>query len=111
MEAFAQGLPVVGTCHAGIPEVVRNGESGVLVPERDVDALAEGLEQLIDRPELRLAMGRAGRAFVEEHYDIEKLNDRLVSIYQQLLGGDLPHKLQKSATSVGLTHHSSQAVP
>ena len=90
MEAFAQGLPVVSTHHAGIPEVVKDGESGFLVPERDVHALADRLIRLIDRPELRSAMGRKGREFVEEHYDIEKLNDRLVRIYRQLLAGELP---------------------
>jgi len=91
MEAFAQGLPVVSTHHAGIPEVVQDGESGFLVPERDADALAERLEELIEHPERRFAMGRNGREFVEEHYDIGKLNDRLVVIYQQLLCGESPH--------------------
>ena len=90
MEAFAQGLPVVSTYHAGIPEVVKDGESGFLVAERDVDALAERLERLIEHPELRFAMGQNGRRFVEEHYDVDKLNDRLVRIYQQLLDGELP---------------------
>ena len=85
MEAFAHGLPVVSTYHAGIPEVVKDGESGFLVPERDVDGLAEKLEKLIETPELRFAMSRKGRAFVEKHYDIDSLNDRLVSIYQSLL--------------------------
>jgi colanic acid/amylovoran biosynthesis glycosyltransferase len=90
MEAFAQGVPVISTYHAGIPEVVKDGESGFLVPERDADTLAEKLERLIEHPKLRVAMGRNGRRFVEEHYDIDKLNDRLVKIYQQLLDGELP---------------------
>jgi colanic acid/amylovoran biosynthesis glycosyltransferase len=90
MEAMAHGLPVVSTHHAGIPEIVQDGESGFLIPERDVDALTERLERLIERPELRFAMGQNGRRFVEEHYDVDKLNDRLVRIYQQLLAGELP---------------------
>jgi colanic acid/amylovoran biosynthesis glycosyltransferase len=90
MEAFAQRLPVVSTYHAGIPEVVKDGESGFLVPERDVHAMADRLERLIEVPELRFALGQNGRTFVEEHYDVDKLNDRLVRIYQQLLGGELP---------------------
>jgi colanic acid/amylovoran biosynthesis glycosyltransferase len=90
MEAFVQGLPVIGTHHAGIPEVVKDGKSGFLVPERDVEALAAKLERLIEFPELRFAMGQNGRAFVEEHYDVDRLNDRLVKIYQQLLDGELP---------------------
>ena len=85
MEAFALGLPVVSTYHAGIPEVVQDGESGFLVPERDEEALAQKLQYLIDGPELRCDMGRKGQKFVAEYYDIDKLNDRLTELYRQLL--------------------------
>jgi colanic acid/amylovoran biosynthesis glycosyltransferase len=91
MEAFAQGLPVVSTYHAGIPEVVQDRESGFLVPERDVDALAEKLQSLVEQAALRLSMGRNGRDFVKEQCDIEKLNDRLVDMYQKLLRGKSPN--------------------
>jgi len=103
MEAFAHGLPVVSTHHAGIPEVVRDGVSGFLVPERDAHGLAGRLERLIDDPGMRSAMGRQGRAFVEEHYDIEKLNDRLVRIYQKLLGGELPIFAPQPHISAGVS--------
>ncbi|NER33279.1 MAG: colanic acid biosynthesis glycosyltransferase WcaL [Oscillatoria sp. SIO1A7] len=85
MEAMAMGLPVVSTQHSGIPELVQDGVSGFLVPERDVDALADKLEYLIGHSERWPEMGRAGRAYIEECYDINKLNDRLVEIYQQLI--------------------------
>jgi len=85
MEAQAVGLPIVSTYHSGIPEVVIDGKSGFLVPEKDVDALAERIEYLINHPEIWSEMGRAGRKFVEEHYDINKLNKRLVEIYQKLI--------------------------
>lgn len=85
MEAFATGLPVVSTLHAGIPELVQDGASGFLVPEKNVDALVEKLEILIEQPQLRYAMGRTGRKFVEQSYNIETLNNRLVDVYQQLL--------------------------
>jgi colanic acid/amylovoran biosynthesis glycosyltransferase len=65
--------------------VIRDGQSGYLVPERDTDALAEKLGYLIEHPELWPEMGRKGRAYVEEHYDIDKLNDRLIEIYRQLV--------------------------
>lgn len=85
MEAMAMGLPVISTQHSGIPELVENGVSGFLVPERDVEALAEKLGYMIEHPEVWQKMGQAGRAYVEEHFDINKLNDQLVEIYQQLL--------------------------
>lgn len=85
-EAMAMGLPVISTLHGGIPELVEDDISGFLVPERDVDALSEKLGYLIEHPERWAEMGRAGRAFVEQHYDIHGLNDRLVQRYEQLLG-------------------------
>lgn len=90
MEAQATGLPVISTQHSGIPEVVINGKSGFLVPEKDVNALAEKLEYLIEHPEIWPKMGYAGRKYVEEHYDIDKLNDQLVEIYRKLVNGSLP---------------------
>ncbi len=88
-EAMAMGLPVIGTLHAGIPELIEDGISGFLVPERDVDAIAEKLSYLIEHPQVWTEMGRAGRARVEADYDMNKLNDELVEIYQQLLGTNL----------------------
>ena len=84
-EAQAMGLPIVSTLHNGIPEGVLDGKSGFLVPERDVDALTEKLEYLIEHPEIWPDMGQYGRKFVEEYYDINKLNQRLVEIYQNLI--------------------------
>lgn len=88
LEAMSSGLPVISTYHAGIPEQVKDGKFGFLVPERDVDALTKKLEYLIEHPELWPKMGHAGRRYVEENYDIEKLNDRLVTIYEMLIKKD-----------------------
>ena len=85
MEAMALGLPILSTQHSGIPELVQDGVSGFLVPERAVDALADKLTYLLKHPDVWPKMGRAGREFVEQHYDIEKLNDRLVELYRTLL--------------------------
>jgi colanic acid/amylovoran/stewartan biosynthesis glycosyltransferase WcaL/AmsK/CpsK len=83
-EAQAMGLPVVCTRHSGIPEGILDGKSGFLVPERDVDALADRLADVISRPEAWPEMGRQGRAFVETEYDLDKRNDALVELYRQL---------------------------
>ncbi|MGH7799427.1 MAG: glycosyltransferase [Thermodesulfobacteriota bacterium] len=88
LEAQAVGLPIISTLHSGIPEGVLDGKSGFLVPEKDVDALADKIEYLIEHPELWPDMGRCGRKFVEERYDIQKLNRRLVKIYKALLTND-----------------------
>jgi colanic acid/amylovoran biosynthesis glycosyltransferase len=91
MEALALRIPVLSTTHGGIPELVQDGESGFLVPERNVDALAGKLEFLINNPETRSEMGTKGQKFVEEHYNVEKWNDRLVELYRRL-------KLENSRT-------------
>jgi colanic acid/amylovoran biosynthesis glycosyltransferase len=83
-EAQAMGLPVVSTQHSGIPEGILDGKSGFLVPERDVDQLADRLADVISRPEAWPEMGRQGRAFVEDEYDLNKRNDALVELYRQL---------------------------
>ena len=84
-EAMASGMPVVGTRHAGIPELVEDGVSGWLVPERDEAALAAALARLAAEPERWAAMGRAGRAKVEREYDIDRLNDRFADMLQTLI--------------------------
>lgn len=84
-EAMASGMPVVATRHAGIPELVEDGVSGWLVPERDAVALAAALERLAREPGSWAAMGRAGRDRIEREYDIDRLNDRLVEMLHHLI--------------------------
>jgi colanic acid/amylovoran biosynthesis glycosyltransferase len=83
-EAMAMGLPVIGTLHGGIPELIEDGISGFLVPERDSDSITEKLAYLMEHPEIWQSMGKAGRTYVEKHYEIEQLNNELVEIYQQV---------------------------
>ncbi len=85
-EAQAAGLPVIATRHGALPEGMRPGESGFLVPERDVEALVERLNYLAAHPQLWPGLGRHGRSFVEAHYDIRKLNQGLIHIYEAAIG-------------------------
>ncbi len=84
IESLATGLPVVTTWHSGIPELVQDKKSGFLVPEKDVERLADRIKYLIEHPEIRSVLALSGRKYVEAHYDIEKLNDRLVKRYEGL---------------------------
>jgi colanic acid/amylovoran biosynthesis glycosyltransferase len=68
--------------------LVQDGTSGFLVPERDVEALANKLEYLVEYPGIWPEMGKAGRDYVKKHYDIHRLNDRLVEIFQSFLDRD-----------------------
>ena len=80
-EALAVGLPVVATRHSGIPEIVIDGETGRLVPERDVEALARAIAGLHASRRTWGELAARGRAHVEREYDIERLNDRLVVLF------------------------------
>lgn len=70
MEALATGLPVVSSDLSGVPELVRHGETGWLVPPGDPGALADALEEVALRPELALARGAAGRAHVKREFEL-----------------------------------------
>jgi colanic acid/amylovoran biosynthesis glycosyltransferase len=84
-EAMATGLPVISTLHSGIPELVTDGVSGFLVPERDAASLAEALAYLISHPEACNWMGKAGRMQVKEGFDTHSLNKKLEELYQGLM--------------------------
>lgn len=84
LEAQASGLPVISTYHAGIPEIVADGESGYLVPERDVDALTQALEQLFQSESEWTQMGRRGRELVRSSHSIPVMTDRLESLYNNI---------------------------
>jgi len=85
IEAQATGMPVVSTHHCDIPEVVVDGSTGYLSPERDVEALAANLDRLITAPaQVWEAMGFAARAHVEKHYNVRTQVDRLEGLYERL---------------------------
>ena len=84
-EAMAMGLPVISTFHGGIPELIKDGVSGFLVPEADIDVLTEKLSYIIDNYDTCSQMGLNGRKYVDKFYNINKLNDRLVTLYQDLI--------------------------
>lgn len=98
-EAMAMGLPVISTWHGGIPELVEDGVSGYLVPERDAGAIAEKLKLLIQHHDRWPEMGKAGRLQVEKKYDINNLNDELVTIYHSVLASQLPAAQSSSQAS------------
>jgi glycosyltransferase involved in cell wall biosynthesis len=80
LEAMASGLPVVSTRHSGIPEAVTDGVTGLLVEERDVDAMARAMSELLDDPDRAATMGAAGRERVLSYFTREIARDRLRAI-------------------------------
>lgn len=71
LEAQAAGLPVVATQHAGIPDVVLNGTTGILVPEGDVDQMAAAMLEMIENPNKAISFGNAGKERVRNNFSME----------------------------------------
>ncbi len=85
LEAMATGMPVIGSRHAGIPEMLVDGVNGALVPEGDEAALAAALLAFARAPDRWPEMGLAGRAMVEREFDADQQAERLLAHYRELL--------------------------
>jgi glycosyltransferase involved in cell wall biosynthesis len=86
LEAMASGLPVVATDKAGALECVTNGKEGLVVPARDVDALAEAVLWCYRHREESQEMGKAARRRIEIQFTLEHYNERVVALYRALAG-------------------------
>jgi colanic acid/amylovoran biosynthesis glycosyltransferase len=82
IESLASGVPTVATSLSGIPELVRPGETGQLVPEADAAALAAAIRWVRDHPDEARAQALAGRALVEREYDLARNVGALATIFQ-----------------------------
>lgn len=82
LEAMAHGKPVVATPVGGTPELVVDGETGILVPPGDIGALAEALRTLLDDPQLAARMGEAGRRRVEDRFTAQQMADAVLELYR-----------------------------
>ena len=85
LEAMASGKPVIATAVDGTPEAVMDGETGLLVPPKDTEALSQALKFLLKKPDLIRKMGRAGRRRVETHFTLDHEVHQFVRLFGQLM--------------------------
>ncbi|MBI5666969.1 MAG: glycosyltransferase [Chloroflexi bacterium] len=85
LEAMAQQTPVIASAVSAIPEVVADGETGLLVPPRDAAALAAALRTLLDDAALRQHLGLLGRDRLETHFSAERMVNQTTALYEELL--------------------------
>jgi len=85
IEALANRCPVVASRVGGIVDVIRDGETGLLVPEKDERALSEAILRVLDDPSLARRLGEAGRAFATRHFDWNRITDETEALYFQVL--------------------------
>ncbi len=89
LNAMAAGLPVVATKVGGVPELIEDGSSGLLVEPRDLEALVAALGTLLRDRELRLRLGQAGFERVREHFSVAQMTRQFAGLYDDLLAGNL----------------------
>jgi colanic acid/amylovoran biosynthesis glycosyltransferase len=106
MEAMATGMPVVSTRHSGIPELIEDETSGFLAAERDVPGLVNALQRLGQDPGLATRIGRAARARIAVEFDVQLLNRRLISHYEELLKNG-PESPQRASEMEPVAQHRS----
>jgi len=86
LEAMAHRKPVVATPVGGTPELVVDGETGLLVPPRDPEALADALGALVADPQRARRLGEAGYARVAERFTVERMTTRVLEVYDEVAG-------------------------
>ena len=100
-EAMAMEIPVISTPVAGIPELIQDGRTGCLVPEKDPVALADAIERLLEDPEQRAALGLAGRQAVLERFDRTRNIDQLVEVFTR--SGRRPPPVARATATASAT--------
>ncbi|GEM87300.1 glycosyltransferase family 4 protein [Meiothermus granaticius] len=88
LEGMRAGLPIVATDVGGNREVIRDGETGLLVPAGSIEALRSALHKLIVSPPLREAMGKAGRLRYEKHFMLERQMQKTIALYESILNNE-----------------------
>ena len=85
VEAMSMRVPVIATNVGGLPEVVEDGKTGILVPPGDINALCSAIKYLVKNPEARLKMGENGRARVLEKFTIEQNVRKTEDVFLSLM--------------------------
>jgi glycosyltransferase involved in cell wall biosynthesis len=85
LDAMAAGVPVIASAVGGVPELIEDGQTGWLVPPRDVDGLASRLRLLLGDPDARVKMGAAGFRRVRDHFNATQMTAKIAHLYDELL--------------------------
>jgi len=83
LEAMALGAPCVSTDVTGIPEVLRDGETGLMIPQHDPASLADALERLLVNPTLRVQLAQAARRLMEAEFDVHRNAAHVRDLFQR----------------------------
>ncbi len=96
LEAMAMRKPVIASAVGGIPELVNDGETGLLIPPKDPAILADKLMYLLDHPEIAARLGQAGYERVRRHFAIDQIVARTEATYAALIDEKRHHRFQSN---------------
>jgi glycosyltransferase involved in cell wall biosynthesis len=102
IEAMFREVPVIATAVGGMPEVIADGRTGLLVPSRSPRATADAVERLIGDPALRRSLASAAREWVETHLSVAVAADRILEVYRGAEKGDVCNESSESQDPNGL---------
>jgi glycosyltransferase involved in cell wall biosynthesis len=85
LDALAQRKTVVATACGGIPEIIRDGETGRLVAPADPQAMADGIIEMLSRPAAARAMADGGRTMVKNNFSVNVMVDKNIEVYERVL--------------------------
>lgn len=97
LEGMASGLPLVATAVGGVPTLVQDGRTGVLVQTEDVEALAEGITRLFQDSALRQKFGAAARELVREEFSAERMAKEYLGVYENAISGSEASRVERTA--------------
>ena len=100
---MAAGKPIIATKVGGTPEAIIDGETGILVASKNVEAMTSALVNLVGDPELQARLGTAGRKRAVQNYSVENYVSRLDGLYRQLIENE------KTTARVGSTRDSQDS--
>lgn len=93
LEAMSAGVPVIATDVGGVPEIIKNEETGILIPPKNPEAIAEAIYHLYTNHSLREKLAMAGRKHVEQNFSLDSMVSKIESIFEQLIQKKCVEKL------------------
>jgi glycosyltransferase involved in cell wall biosynthesis len=88
LEAYMFEKPVIASHVGGIGDVVKHGQTGILVPEKSIDALVDSIRFVYSDPAMAKTLGRQGRNFAMEYYDWDRITQNILGVYQAVFSAD-----------------------
>ncbi|MFA6379291.1 MAG: glycosyltransferase family 4 protein [Candidatus Omnitrophota bacterium] len=88
MEAQAQGLAVIASDVGGLPTLVEDGKTGLLVPKENVERLAQAIMSLIENPQQRVALGESAHHFINKKFPFEKMISQTLAVYEKVIADE-----------------------